>query len=169
MIGSASMGQAQSWLANPDSFVRSPRLLVPGTTLRITSDSAYLVTPERYRFYQKLHHYLADSTTAGACSRLITSYEESLQETQRAYNYVLRQYQAADSLSARSMHRTQLTLGQLSRTLDQTQYSLEQTTQTLNEVEEQLKREQHRSFFRRIAYGASGVGAGMLLMGLLMQ
>ena len=119
MIGSLSTGWAQSSLTDADLLAGSPRLLAPGTTLRITADSVYVVGKERYRFYQKLHRYLADSSTGGACSPLIISYEGSLRETQRAYDDLLRQYRAADSLSAHAMYRTQLSLGQLSRTLDQ--------------------------------------------------
>ena len=158
---------AQSSLVDTVIPTASPLLLVPGTTLRITVDSVYLVSKERYRFYQKLHRYLADSTTSEVGSSLMLSYQKSLQETQHAYHHLLHQYRRADSVSSCSMYRTQVSLGQVSRALDQVQYSLEQTTHTLSEVKEQLRREQRRSFFRRLAYGAGGVGVGMILVGIL--
>ena len=161
LVGSGAV-RAQSSVQPPDQ----PTLLVPGTVLRIIDDSVYLVSKERYRFYQKAHYYLVDST-AGNTSVLIASYEEALQETQRAYDSLLQQYRAADSVAIESMHHTQFSLGQVKRTLDHAHYNLGQTTSTLAEVEAQLVREQRRSFFRRLAYGAGGVGVGMILMSLL--
>ena len=158
---------AQSSLAATDSLVGSPRLLQPGSRLHITGDSVYLIGKQRYRFYQKLHRYLADSTTGSACLSLITSYEHSLQETQRAYEHLLQQYRAADSLSARTLYSTQVSLGQLGRSLDQANDTLEQTVRALAQAEEQLQREQRRSFFRQLGCGAAGVGVGLLLMALL--
>ena len=144
-----------------------PRLVLPRTPLPPRTDSVYLISPARYRFYRQLHRYALD-TTFRAGDALIISYAQSLQATQRAYDTLLERYQASDQLSAQTLRRTQLALGQLSRSLDQTQYALEQTTRRLEEAEVQARAARRRSLVQRLAYGAGGVGAGLLL-GLLLR
>lgn len=144
-----------------------PRLVLPHTTFPTLTDSAYLISPARYRFYQRLHRHALD-TAAEASGLLIASYARSLQETQRAYEGLLEQYQAADRLSAQTLRHTQLSLGQLSRTLDQTQYALAQTSHHLAAAEAEARVARRRSLVRRMAYGAGGVGVGLVL-GLLLR
>ena len=144
-----------------------PQLVLPHTPRQPLTDSAYLISPARYRFYRQLHRYALD-TTVRAGDALITSYAQSLQATQRAYDTLLERYQASDQLSAQTLRRTQLTLGQLSRSLDQTQYALAQTTRSLDEAKAQARTARRRSLVQRVAYGAGGVGAG-LLIGLLLR
>ena len=144
-----------------------PQLVLPRTPQQPLTDSVYLISPARYRFYQQLHRYALD-TTFRAGDALITSYAQSLQATQRAYDTLLERYQASDQLSAQTLRRTQLALGQLSRSLDQTQYALAQTTRSLDEAKAQARTARRRSLVQRVAYGAGGVGAG-LLIGLLLR
>lgn len=144
-----------------------PQLLLPRVPLPLLTDSAYLVSPARYRFYQQLHRYALD-TTARASDSLITSYAQSLQATQRAYETLLEQYHASDRRSAQTLRETQLALGQLGRSLDQTQYVLAQTARSLDEAEGQARAARRRSLVPRLAYGAGGIGAGLVL-GLLLR
>ncbi len=141
--------------------------MLPYTPLPLLADSAYLISPARYRFYQQLHHYALD-TTARASDALITSYAHSLEATQRAYETLLERYQASDRVSAQTLRNTQLALGQLSRSLDQTQYALAQTARSLDEAKAQTRTARRRSLVQRLAYGASGIGTG-LLIGLLIR
>ena len=144
-----------------------PQLVLPRTPRQPLTDSVYLISPARYRFYRQLHRYALD-TTVRASDALITSYAQSLQATQRAYDTLLERYQASDQLSAQTLRRTQLALGQLSRSLDQTQYALAQTTRSLDEARAQARTARRRSLVQRLAYGAGGLGAG-LLIGLLVR
>ncbi len=144
-----------------------PQLLLPRTMLPPLSDSAYLISPSRYRFYRQLHRYALD-TSSRVSDSLIISYAQSLQTTQRAYDTLLERYQASDQLSAQTLRSTQLALGQLSRSLNQTQYALAQTTRSLEEAEAQARAARRRSLVQRLAYGAGGVGVGLVL-GLLLR
>ena len=144
-----------------------PRLLLPHCTLPNLTDSAYLISPARYRLYQQIHRHLLD-TTAGAGDSLIVSYAQSLHAAQRAYDALFVRYQTSDHLANQTLRRTQLALGQLSRSLDQTQYTLRETSRTLNEAEGQLRAVRRRSLVQRLAYGAGGVGVGLVL-GLLLH
>ncbi len=150
-----------------DAQADIPRLVLPRTPLPPLTDSAYLISPARFRFYQQLHRYALD-TTVRAGEVLITSYAQSLQATQRAYDTLLERYQASDQVSAQTLRRTQLALGQLSRSLDQTQYALAQTSRSLDEAKAQARVARRRSLVQRVAYGAGGVGVGLVL-GLLLR
>lgn len=167
VLGSVASAYAQSASPPVNLAEDRPRLLLPqGEPLHLT-DSAYLVSTARYRLYQQLHRHVLD-TTAGAGDSLVVSYAQSLQAAQWAYDTLLSQYQANDRLSTQTLHRTQLALGQLSRSLDQTQDALTETSRTLNEAKDQLRTARRRSLVQRVAYGAGGLGAG-LLIGVLIR
>jgi hypothetical protein len=144
-----------------------PHLVLPRTLLPPLTDSAYLISPARFRFYQQLHRHVLDAT-AGAGDPLIISYAQSLQATQRTYDTLLVRYRASNQLSAQTLRRTQLALGQLGRSLDQAQYALAQTARSLEEAKAQARAARRRSLVQRVAYGAGGLGAG-LLIGLLLR
>ncbi len=144
-----------------------PQLLLPYTPLPPLTDSAYLVSVARYRFYQQLHRHALD-TTARTADSLIASYAQSLRETQQAYDTLLGQYLTSNEHAAQTLRSTQLGLGQLGRTLDQTQYALAQTAHRLEEAKAQTQAARRRSLMQRLAFGAGGVGAGLIL-GLLLQ
>lgn len=170
-----ALGQTASPTTNPvteqaqanDVQADLPQLLLPYAPLPPLTDSVYLISPARYRFYRQLHRYVLD-TTARAGDSLITSYAQSLRVTQLAYETLLERYQASDRRSAQTLRDTQRALGQLGRSLDQAQYSLTQTARSLDEAEAQARATRRRSWVQRLAYGAGGVGAGLVL-GLLLR
>ena len=164
---SPSSGPAVEHPEANDSPADVPQLVLPRSPLPPLTDSAYLISPARYRFYRQLHRYVLD-TTVRAGDLLTTSYAQSLQATQRAYETLLERYQASDRLSAQTLRDTQRALGQLSRSLDQTQYALTQTARSLDEAEAQARTARRQSLVQRLAYGAGGLGAGLLL-GLLIR
>jgi hypothetical protein len=144
-----------------------PRLILPHTALPVLTDSAYLISTARYRFYRQLHR-LALDTTAQAGDLLIGSYARSLRETQHAYDTLLMHYQATDLLATQTLYGTQLSLAQLSRSLNQTQYALAQTAHHLEEAKDEARVARRRSLVQRLAYGAGGIGVGLVL-GLLLR
>ena len=176
LLGGAGLAAAQTALpstspvAEPPGAVCPqadvPQLLLPHTSLPLLTDSAYLISPARYRFYQQLHRYVLD-TTARAGDSLVTSYARSLQETQHAYETLLERHQTSSQLATQTLRNTQIGLGQLGRTLDQTQYALEQTARSLEAAEAQARVARRRSLVRHLVFGAGGIGAGLAL-GLLL-
>ena len=173
---------AQSLSSFPDTpllWVPSQDLLLPsslGTDAafahptagvgEVLGDSLYLIRPERYRFYQRLHRYMADTAQYSAGASLLASYRGSLLRTQTAYDRLLRDYRSANSLSTHTLNTTRVTLHQLQQTLKRTETRLEASEQALHTVEEQAKAQRRRSFFRGLAYG-SGLGASLVVLLLM--
>ena len=126
-------------------------------------DSLYLIRPERYRFYRRLHRYMADTVQYPTGASLLASYQRSLLRSQAAYDQLLLHYHTADSLSARTLRTTQATLHQLQHVLDRTQLRLGESEQALHTAHQQAQRQRRRSFLRGLAYG-SGLGVGLMTL-----
>lgn len=147
--------QSETGKARPANLA-SERLLDP-------IDSVYQVPAARLRFYRRLRRQVRELSSAGAADSLIYSYARSLSDAQQAYDHLLRRYRTADSVATHSLQQTQRTLGLLRQSLDRTQATLEHTTAQLEQLQKQLRREQRRSRWQRLMYGAGGIGVGVLV------
>jgi hypothetical protein len=84
-------GQSGSFKIVPLQYgtsTSSPLLFTKGDTLKIETDSVYLVNAIRYSFYRNLHK----ATLAGmdsVCTKLLNAYELRLVEHEQAYSKLL--------------------------------------------------------------------------------
>lgn len=167
ILGFAS-ARAQGSVASPGSELRrlpataAPYLLPPGATWA-TSDSAYLVSPARLRFYQRLHRHVLDTTAEEVCSARVASYARRLRVAQRAYDRLWREYRTADSVATGTLRQTQHSLARLDASLVYARTTLGHTTEQLHTLEAQLRRAERQARRRRWAYGLSGIGIGLLV------
>ncbi|MGB3851709.1 MAG: hypothetical protein WA958_17200 [Tunicatimonas sp.] len=133
------------------------------TVLPALIDSACLISPDRYRFYQQLHRSALD-TTARVSDLLISSCAQSLQETQHAYEKLLGSYQASDRLG----HADVAPHSTISKATSPHLKPNAVRPGAIGEAKAKARVGRRRSLVQRLAYGVGSLGAGVVI-GLLLR
>lgn len=146
----------------------SPLLFTKGDTIKIESDSVYLVNAIRYSFYRNLHK----ATLAGkdsVCSKLLNAYELRLIEHEQAYSKLLENSKQAEKVSLDLISYSQKSLAGTQKTLEFTQATLDQSLKSIDMAHNYIQQEKWNSKGQKLLVGICGVGVGLLVGVIIMK
>jgi ElaB/YqjD/DUF883 family membrane-anchored ribosome-binding protein len=164
-------GQSGSFKIVPPQYstsTASPLLYTKGDTIKVESDTVYLVNAIRYGFYRNLHK----ATLAGkdsVCSKLLNAYELRLIEHEQAYSKLLENSKQAEKVSLDLIAYSQKSLAGTQKTLEFTQVTLDQSLKSIDIAHNYIKQEKWNSKGQKILVGLCGVGVGLLVGVIIMK
>ena len=146
----------------------SPLLFTRGDTLKIESDTVYLMNAIRYSFYRNLHR----ATLAGkdsVCTKLLNAYELRLIEHEQAYSKLLENSKQAEKVSLDLIAYSQKSLAGTQKTLEFTQTTLDQSLKSIDMAHNYIQQEKWNSKGQKLLVGICGVGVGLLVGVIIMK
>jgi ElaB/YqjD/DUF883 family membrane-anchored ribosome-binding protein len=146
----------------------SPLLFTKGDTIKIETDSVYLVNGIRYSFYRNLHK----ATLAGkdsVCTKLLNAYELRLVEHEQAYSKLLENSKQAEKVSLDLITYSQKSLAGTQKTLEFTQSTLDQSLKSIDMAHDYIQQQKWNSKGQKLLVGICGFGAGLLVGVIIMK
>ena len=168
---SSVFGQSGSFKMVPLQYstsTGSPLMFTRGDTIKIESDTVYLMNAIRYSFYRNLHK----ATLAGkdsTCSKLLNAYELRLIEHEQAYSKLLENSKQAEKVSLDLIAYSQKSLAGTQKTLEFTQSTLDQSLKSIDLAHDYIQQQKWNSKGQKLLVGICGVGVGLLVGVIIMK
>ena len=147
---------------------KAPMLFTKGDTIKVITDSIYLMNAMRYNFYKNIHKATLSGKDS-VCTKLLNAYELRLVEHEQAYNKLLDNSKQAEKVSQDLIDYSQKSLSGTQRTLEFTQSTLDQSLKSIDMAQDYIQKAKWNSKGQKLLTGLTGAGIGLLLGILIMK
>ena len=147
---------------------KAPLLFIKGDTIRVSTDSIYLMNGMRYNFYKNIHKATLMSKDS-VCAKLLNAYELRLVEHEQAYNKLLDNSKQAEKVTQDLIDYSQKSLAGTQKTLQFTQITLDQSLKSIDMAQDYVQKAKWNSKGQKLLTGLTGAGIGLLLGILIMK
>lgn len=131
-----------------------------GSTIKSYCDTVYVINKLRFANYEAARKYIMNSRTN---KELIAQYEKALNEQDKYYKELMKNYRLADSVSQNLIKDTRNDLQGVSNTLKNACNSIDSVNTKLDDVQKLIKKQKWESLKQKVAVGFAGLGAGVLI------
>ncbi len=147
---------------------KAPLLFMKGDTIRVLSDSIYMMNVRRYNFYKNIHKATLSGKDS-VCAKLLNAYELRLVEHEQAYTKLLDNSKQAEKVSLDLINYSQKSLAGTQKTLEFTQTTLDQSLKSIDMAQDYVQKAKWNSKGQKLLTGLTGAGIGLLLGILIMK
>ena len=147
---------------------KAPLLFTKGDTIKVFTDSIYLMNAMRYNFYKNIHKATLSGKDS-VCAKLLNAYELRLVEHEQAYNKLLDNSKQAEKVSQDLIDYSQKSLAGTQKTLEFTQSTLDQSLKSIDMAQNYIQKAKWNSKGQKLLTGLTGAGIGLLLGILIMK
>lgn len=140
--------------------IKPPIKYMMGDTIIINCDTVFVFNRAGYSYYNSLKAVVLGTSP---CSAIISSYEKSLIEQQKAYSDLLNNCNLQEKITNELITSAKSSLEATQKTLGNTQDILKNSIESLDIAKKLAKKEKTMSILEKILIGLGGAGVGAIV------